>query len=154
MGMEFAKYYNVTDKMRKMCEKEDTKLYSYKSSEDIKGVFICLDTNDFWVCRILKGYNKEYDLEDGKWLVERNKIDQFDIIDAIEEDKNEDYGVCSKMARHTFIDCFDVDSLIEYILKYDDEEGLGNWDIYECDSYDEAVEVIDGGYGIIEYKGV
>ena len=38
-------------------------------------------------------------------------------------------------------------SLIVILL--DDYDGLSNWDCYETDSLEKAIEIIDGGYGIL-----
>jgi hypothetical protein len=31
----------------------------------------------------------------------------------------------------------------------DDEQGLEGWDNLECNSYEEAIKAIDGGFGIL-----
>ena len=31
----------------------------------------------------------------------------------------------------------------------DDYDGLSNWDNYEVNSLEEAIDIIDGGYGIL-----
>ena len=72
--MEFAKYYNVSDIVDNMMEKKE--IDSYPTGEDkFLGVYVCEDSNDFWISRILKGYNEEYERDDNMYLVERNKID-------------------------------------------------------------------------------
>lgn len=150
--MEFARYYNVTDKLNKMLE--DNKLSSY-TKDYCKGLYICMDTHDFWISRILDGYNSEYEKEDGKWLVERNKIDKYDFCEFLKEQKKDDSEIKDRWTRDYYIDeCFPINDIIETLILMDDDKGLENWDTYECYSHNEAIEVIDGGFGIIEYKEV
>ena len=148
--MEFAKYYNVTNKLNKMIE--EGKLFSYQKDEH-KGLFVCMDTHDFWISRILEGYNSEYEREESKYLVERNKIDKYEFIEFVKENLNDDSEIDSRFSRDYFIDeCLELNQIIEYLILMDDDKGLEGWDNCECDSYEEAIEVIDGGFGIIEYK--
>lgn len=35
------------------------------------------------------------------------------------------------------------------VILLDDYDGLSNWDCCETDSLEEAIEIIDGGYGIL-----
>jgi len=80
--MKFAKYYDVTSKMNQLIDKGE--LFSY-AKDYYKKLFICMDTNDFWISRVLEGYNSEYDPEQGKWLIEREKIDKYDFIEFLSE---------------------------------------------------------------------
>ncbi len=148
--MEFAKYYNVTSKLEKMIESGVLNCYEKGL---YKGLFICSDTHDFWVSRILEGYNKEFEKEDGKWLVERNKLDKYAFCEFVKELKNDDSHIGSRYSRDYFIDkCFNMDEIIEFVIRMDDTEGLEGWDNNECDSYDDCIKVIDGGYGILELE--
>jgi hypothetical protein len=145
--MKFAKYYNVTNKMNEMIEKGD--LFSYEKGF-YKGLYICKDTHDFWISRVLEGYNSEFEQEDGKWLVERNKIDKYDFCEFLKEKKNDDSIITDRRTRDYYIDeCFQDEVIMETLILMDDDKGLEGWDNYECDSYEEAVEAIDGGYGIL-----
>lgn len=146
--MEFAKYYNVTGVLNKMLD-EENKLFSY-TKDYCQGLYICMDTHDFWVCRILEGYNEEFEQEEGSWLVERNKIDKYDLIEFIQQDDEDKLEITSRHSRDVAIDSFEVKDLIEYVILYDDDKGLEGWDNTQCDSLKECIKVIDGGFGIIE----
>lgn len=146
--MEFAKYYNVTKVLDDML-KEDNKLFSYQEGY-CEGLYICQDTHDFWVCRILEGYNEEFEKEEGSWLVERNKIDKYDLLDFIRQDDEDKVDVVGRQSRDIVIDSFEAKDLIEYVILYDDDKGLEGWDNTQCDSLDDCIKVIDGGFGIIE----
>lgn len=82
--MEFAKYYNVSDIVDTMIEKEEIDCYP-TGKDKYLGVYVCEDSNDFWISRILKGYNEEYEKDDDMYLVERNKIDIYDVMDKLHE---------------------------------------------------------------------
>ena len=74
--MEYAKYYDVSKLVDEMQEKEE--IYSYPVGDDkFKGVYVCMDTKDFWISRILKGYNEKYEENENTYLVERNKISKI-----------------------------------------------------------------------------
>lgn len=46
---------------------------SYPTGDNkFEGIYVCMDTNDFWISRINKGYNEEYEQEEGKYLVMSN----------------------------------------------------------------------------------
>jgi hypothetical protein len=146
--MEFAKYYNATNRLNKLIEKGE--LFSYTKNL-YKGLFVCVDTHDVWVSRIQEGYNSEFEQEEGKWLIERNKIDKYDFCEFLKEKKNDDSEIISRSSRDYYIDkCFSVEEIIDNIILMDDDNGLEGWDNCECDSYEEAIEAIDGGFGIIE----
>jgi hypothetical protein len=148
--MEFAKYYNATGILNKMLE-EDNKLFAYQK-DYCQGLYICMDTHDFWVCRILDGYNEEFEQEEGSWLVERNKIDKYDLLEFVKENykKLRASHVSDRNTRDWLIDTFKTKKLIEYVILYDDDKGLEGWDNTKCDSLEECIKVIDGGFGIIE----
>lgn len=70
--MEFAKYYNVSNLVEDMQKAEEVD--GYPTGDDkFEGVYVCMDTNDFWISRINKGYNEEYEREDEKYLVDATK---------------------------------------------------------------------------------
>ena len=58
--MEFAKYYNVSNLVEKMQKAEEIDCYP-TDKDKLEGVYVCMDTNDFWISRINKGYNEEYE---------------------------------------------------------------------------------------------
>lgn len=45
---------------------------------------------------------------------------------------------------------FKTKDIIKAVIILDDEDGLTNWDCYEAESLEEAIQVIDGGYGILK----
>lgn len=147
--MEFAKYYNVTAKLDSMINKKQVS--SYKENE-YRGVFICNDVHDMWIYRILEGYNEDYEKEDGKYLLERNKIDKYDLCDFLKEESGDIAQTVNRTLRDLYIEeLLTVDEIIEAIILMDDEAGLENWDCIEHDDYDECIALIDGGYGIIDF---
>lgn len=155
--MEFAKYYEASHIVDDMMEKN--KVDCYPTGEDkFEGVYVCMDTNDFWISRINKGYNEEYGEEDGKYLVERNKISIYDVMDKLHEQfgkqmpvfRKNDSEFEMKNKAHNYIDKFKTKDIIRAVIILDDEDGLCNWDCYEADSLEEAIEIIDGGYGILK----
>ena len=143
--MEFAKYYKVTNKLNQLLK--ENKVFSY-TEDYCKDLFICEDTHVFWISRVLEGYNEEYEMEKGVWLVERNKIDKYDFINFLEEKHKRKLKVENRRDRDDIINCLSTNFLIENIILYDDEQGLENWDNYECNSYEDAMNLIDDGYGI------
>ena len=88
-----------------------------------------MDTHDFWISRLLKGYNSEFEQEEGKWLIERNKIDKYTFCEFIKEHKNDDSPISDRWSRDFYIDkCFPLNEIIEMIILMDDEQGLEGWD--------------------------
>ena len=112
--LDFAKYYDITD----IAKAYDTSYETYEK------VYICVDTWDFWIARIQKGFNTEYEKEEGSFLLERNKV--------AKEDRRQ--GLRSK-------------SQIEAVLEEDD---FGNWDVEQSYSEEDLVELLDAGFGIGE----
>lgn len=150
--MEFAKYYNVTNKLNELIDNGE--LFSY-TKNCYKGLYICFDTHDIWISRVQEGINGEYEEEEGKWLIERNKIDKYDFCEFLKEKKNDDSNITDRLTRDFYIDkCFPANEILENVILMDDDAGLENWDNCECDSLEEAIEVIDGGFGIIELTAV
>lgn len=150
MNIEFAKYYNVTSVLNSLLKKEG-KLISY-TKDYCEGVYICMDTHDFWVSRILKDMNEEYEEEKGTYLIERNKIDKYSLIDYMNDidTSEEKWEATDRKELHYIFSNLPINELIKYVILYDDDQGLENWDNIECDSLEEAIETIDGGFGIIE----
>lgn len=154
--MEFAKYYNVSDIVDTMMEKKEIKCYP-TGEDKYEGVYVCEDSNNFWISRILKGYNEEYEKDDDMYLVERNKIDIYDVMDKLHElhgkklpDFNEYVGDMQKRnVIKRYISQHGTLNIIKTVVILDDEDGLSNWDCCEAESLEEAVGIIDGGYGIL-----
>ena len=116
MELEFAKYTDIT-KFAK--EKEPDKYNEYNK------ILICFDTKTVWIARVLEGYDKDYNMCDDSFILERNNIDLF----------NASY---LKGSNHKI--------LVEEILEEDD---LCNWDFEVCDSEEDAIDMLDDGFGII-----
>lgn len=79
---DFAKYTEVTDL-----------------------AFICQDVNDYWLVRILKGYNEDYEKDEDSSLMERDKIAKNHKSDRLtlsktrailKKDKFENWNVLDK----------------------------------------------------------
>ena len=155
--MEFAKYYNVSDIVNQMQVNEE--IDCYPSGEDkFKGVYVCMDTNDFWVSRILKGYDEDYNQNENKYLVERNRISIYSVMDKLHDVfgkrlpifEENDMGYERKNKVHAYLEKFSTKEIIKAVIVLDDEDGLSNWDCCEADSLGGAIEIIDGGFGILK----
>lgn len=117
MDFQFAKYTEITDFALKLNPQ-------YEIDGYIR-FFICPDVHDVWFVRILKDLNEDYDVEEGSFLLERNKID------------NDYKGQELTMQR--------VRSIIE-------EDDMSNWDIHQENRIDELIDTLDNGFGIINLK--
>lgn len=155
--MEFAKYYDVSKIVDDMQAKKE--IDCYPTGEDkFKGVYVCMDTNDFWISRILKGYNEEYERDDNMYLVERNKFSIYDVMDKLydqfgkmlPEFKEKDLLYEQKNKVHDYFKKFKTKDIIRAVIVLDDEDGLSNWDCCEAESIEEAIKIIDDGYGILK----
>ena len=133
--MEFAKYYNVSDIVDAMMEKKE--IDCYPTGEDkFLGVYVCEDSNDFWISRILKGYNEEYEKDDDMYLVERNKISIYDVMDKLHEMygkklpefKEDEIFYMQKNKVHDYLRKFSTLNIIKAVIILDDYDGLSNWD--------------------------
>jgi hypothetical protein len=115
--LDFAKYYDVT---------EIAKKHSPTNYNEYEKIFVCVDTLDFWIVRIQKGWRNDeeegYVEDENNWLLERNNIGKPSKAHGVE-----------KMSDLTWIF---------------DEDGLDNWDVSNCDSLEETEELIDAGYGL------
>lgn len=155
--MEFAKYYEATNVVEDMLNKKE--IDCYPTGEDkFLGVYVCMDKSDFWVCRILKGYDENFEHDDNKYLVERNQISVYDVMYKLHEQfgkelpvfrKNE-WSVYMKNKVHNFLNQHNTLDIIKAVLILDDEDGLSNWDYYEEESLEKAIAGINGGYGILK----
>lgn len=120
MKLEFAKYYDITD-VAKAHNKE------YKQYDKI---FVCVDTNTFWIGRIQKGWRNDdvegYVEDENSVVLERNNIEKGDKRESIDT--------------------------YEELLAILDQDDFGNWDVENTDSVEEATEMLDGGFGILIYE--
>lgn len=154
--VKFAKYYDVSDVVDVMIENKEIDCYP-TGEEKFKGVYICMDTNDFWISRINKGYNEEYEEDEDKYLVERNKISIYDVMDKLHElfgkklpeFRASDMQFEQKNKVHQYLKLFSTLNIVKAVILLDDYDGLSNWDCCEADSLEEAIKIIDGGYGIL-----
>lgn len=155
--MEFAKYYDVSNIVEDMMNKKE--IWAYPTGNDkYEGVYICMDVKDFWICRILKGYDEEYERDEDKYLVERNKISIYDVMDKLHEQygkklpvfEKDEWEHTMKNKVHDFLDKHKTLDIIKAVLILDDDEGLENWDCCEAESLEETVEMIDDGFGILK----
>ena len=117
MKLEFGKYTDITN----FAKKVNPEMYDIYEK-----VYICPDTNNWWVSTIQKDINEDYEESPGTYLVERNNPDY------------PDYGKCDNI--------FLNEDVVKEVLE--DWDG-SCWDNYEADSLEEAIEVVDGGWGII-----
>lgn len=113
MKLEFGKYTDITNFAKKV-NPEMFKTY--------QKVYICPDTNNWWVAMIQEGYNEDYEECPGMYLVERNNPDY------------PDYNKCNRI----FLNSMVVRNVLE-------EWDGSTWDVTECDSLEEAIEMVDGG---------
>ena len=150
MSIKFAKYYDVTKLAENMLK--DKKLNCYSDiMKELAGIYICSDINDFWICRIQKNLNEEYEYEEGTFLIERNKIDNWDVIDKVCELRGrKTYVKCDKVTMNNFIDTESEIKLFEAVLTIDDERGFENWDCSQHDSLEECLVILADIYGIEE----
>ena len=119
MEFKFAKYTEITD-------------YAFKVNPDYQNdsyvrFFICPDVWDFWLIRILEGYDEEYDKEEGSFILERNKIEM--------DNKGETLSIRK----------------LNKILKEDD---FSNWDMQQGYDIEELIDQLDDGFGILNRKQV
>jgi hypothetical protein len=113
MKFEFAKYTDVT-KLAFELNPE------YEKNSYVK-VFLCEDTKVFWISRVLKGFNDEYEEDPDSYLVERERVDKTTRAEKL------------RMPR------------AKQILT---DDNLENWDCYQYDSLEDAIKSIDDGYGL------
>lgn len=121
MKFEFAKYTEITELAFEVNP-------PYKNDGFVR-FFICPDVWDFWLVRILKGY--EFKEDEGyvnspeNYILERNKIPMGR--------KNQQLSL----------------SKVKQIIEEDDG---GNWDLKQSYDINELIEMINGGFGINNLK--
>lgn len=153
--MEFAKYYDVTEYVKELCKNKELECYV---GCDFKGVYVCEDSNDYWIVRISKGYNADFEEDENSYLAEREKISLYDVADKLSEAYGRklpqfdtpisDFAYRNEIKR--WIDRFSDKQIIKAVLQIDDFNGLENWDCWDSDSMDEIIRDIDGGFGIMK----
>lgn len=152
--MRFAKYYNVTRLVDDMQKKEEIDTYPTEVKDKFVGVYVCMDTNDFWISRISKDVNEDYDYEEGIYLVERNKFDIYTVADKLFELYNKRLPTdLNKNTCHGYFDQFKAKDICRAVIMLDDWDGLSNWDNCEAESLEDAIDIIDGGFGILPLVG-
>lgn len=119
MKLEFGKYTDITN----FAKKVDPSMYDMYEK-----IYICPDTNNWWVAMIQKDVDENYDECPGAYLIERN---------------NPDYPNYGKCPNSVFVA---PESHVRQVLE--DWDG-SCWDNYQAYSLHEAIEVVDGGWGII-----
>lgn len=117
MEFQFGKYTEITD-------------FAFENNPEYKTggyirFFICPDVTDFWLVRIMKDMNAEYEQEKGTFLMEREMLAKDYRGEKLTVEK------------------------VREIVKNDTFE---NWDIQESDSLEELIGNIDDGFGILELK--
>ena len=118
MELKFGKYTDITNFAKKVNP------YMFKVYEKI---YICPDTNNYWLSTIQKDINEDYEKSPGTYLVERDDVDYPDYDGRFDESNV--------------------------------KEALENWDgstydNYEAESLEDAIDLIDDGYGIIPESGI
>lgn len=113
-----------------------------------------MDTNDFWISRISKDLNEEYDYEKGTYLIERNKFDIYTVADKLFElYKKRLPRALNKNTCHRYFDQFEEKDICRAVIMLDDWDGLSNWDDCEVGSLEDEIDIIDGGFGILPLVG-
>lgn len=101
MKLEFAKFVEVTSFAKKYNDE-------YESYERI---FICKDSKNNWICRILKGYNKEYEKDENCYLIEREKCPSYNnALDTIKYDVEE-----SCFSNWDIFEKYDMNECVEFL---------------------------------------
>ena len=54
---------------------------------------------------------------------------------------------------HDYLKKFKTKDICRAVIALDDYDGLSNWDYSETGSLEEAIDIIDGGYGILPLVG-
>lgn len=112
--MEFGKYTEVTT----LAKKVNPEMF-----ENLHRIFVCPDARNFWLARIVKDTNEDYDHQEGKWMLERNLV-EFDDLP------------------------FGKDKTVKNVKALLKDDSGDNFDCYECDSEEEALEKISDTFGI------
>jgi len=114
MNMKFAKYYEITE----LAKEVNPDMFN-----EYEKIFICSDTNTFWLAKILADYNEDYEPSIGTYMLERNNIE--------------------KSFKGEQLSLIDLNNLLI-------EDDGSNWDNLQCDSLEDALDNLDSGYGLGE----
>lgn len=152
--MIFATMYEVTEEAKTILNElpcyEDVINYSEKQEKKFM-CFIGQDVHRFVITRVTEGYNDDFELEEGSFLVEEEYIDKTEVIEwMIEEglmEEPED-NFYLRNTRDEIIDNLEDSKLFQAILRIDDERGLENWDYASANSEKEAMELVQGNFSI------
>ena len=149
--MKIFKNYNGT----KIMEENKKKLFSYADDESIIGVYVSMDIFYAHVYRIVKGYNEEYEKEDGTYLIEQENIHKSDVVEKILKLRGRSpltvkKVISNRIEVNKIINNATPKEVIWAALSLDNDNGLETYRVYECHSLEDAIELIDDGYGIIE----
>lgn len=88
-------------------------------------VYICPDTRNWWLTCLNPNVNEDYEEAPGYYMVERDKIDY---------------------PTEKIMDCYLTTKVVKELLE---DWGCDCWDSVEAHSLEEAIDVVDGGFGII-----
>ena len=88
-------------------------------------VYICPDTRNWWLTCLNPNVNEDYEETSGYYMVERDKIDY---------------------PTEKIMDCYLTTKVVKELLE---DWGCDCWDSVEAHSLEEAIDVVDGGFGII-----
>ena len=98
LELEFGKYVEVTSKAKSLFPIDYI---------DYEKIFICKDVKNNWIARILKGYNSEYEKVDGKWLIERNKVEKKTVLGILKEDIEDGFTSWDNLECYSLEDCIE-----------------------------------------------
>ena len=88
-------------------------------------IFLCPDVHDVWIGRILPGFNEDYESDKDSFLLEIEKV------------SNDFKGQKLTPTR------------VRRILVNDE---LENWDYKQSNDINELIDILDGGFGILNLK--
>lgn len=96
----------------------------YTSNNVIK-VFLCPDVHDVWLCRLIEGLDEEYNSCDGSYLLERNAIPNYEKGQKLS---------------------------INRAMKILSEDEFDNYDYKTSTDVNELIDMVDGGFGILNFN--
>lgn len=117
MKLEFAKYTDVTA----FAKQVNPLMFGIYAK-----VYICPDTNNWWLVTIQEGVNKDFDPNPDVCLVGRDRI-----------------------AYPNYSRCHEVFLSISVARDVIENWDGSFWDTYEAADLEEAIRAVDGSYGII-----
>lgn len=150
--LKFAETYEITDYIKELIK--DNKFPSYKEGfeDNLKKVYICYDTNDTHVLRVLSNINEDYDYEEGSYVVEENRISNFDIPEMLMKlFRTPEKIIYTKFGISEYLNKVASKQFVEAVITIDDKAGMENWDSCQYDNMGECLEVIDNGFGTTKF---